>query len=227
MLVALLLSYAEKTDKVFRNHEDRQKIGRRQQEGNKVFTIFAAIVLAKHNTMIIIHANDPTTQFLSQLYETREDVTCRITEASTNVQVLRAIREADIIMMLGHGNEYGLFSKPNRNDKYDRFLITGRHVEFLRGKICIGIWCYADQFAKRYGLTGLFTGMIISELQEAIEHNITTTKEEIDRENIKFASRLRECLDNCNLKDIPVRMQALDDVKSELTRFNYGNVNYF
>ncbi len=42
--------------------------------------------------MTIIHANDPTPWFLSQLYEAREDVTGRITEASTNAQVLRAIR---------------------------------------------------------------------------------------------------------------------------------------
>ena len=177
--------------------------------------------------MTIIHANDPTTQFLSLLYETRDDVTCRITESSTNAHVLRAIREDNVIMMLGHGNEYGLLSKPNRNGKYERFLITDRHVEFLRGKTCIGIWCHADKFAKRYGLTGLFTGMIISELQEAVDHNITTTKEEIDRENAKFASRLRYCIDNYGLKDIPARMQALDDVKSQLTRFNYGKVYSF
>lgn len=177
--------------------------------------------------MIVIHANDPTTQFLSQLYETREDVTCRITEASTNTQVFRAIQRSDTIMMLGHGNPYGLFSTPNKKGKYERFLITDRHVEFLRGKICIGIWCYADEFAKRYGLTGLFTGMIISELQEAIEHDITTTKEEIDRENVKFALRLRDSIANSNLKDIPIQMQALDDMKSELTRFNYGNMYYF
>ena len=72
--------------------------------------------------MTILHANDPTTQFLSQLYETRDDVTCSITETSINAQVLRAIREADTIMMLGHGNEYGLFSKPNKYGKYDRLL---------------------------------------------------------------------------------------------------------
>ena len=177
--------------------------------------------------MTIIHANDPTTQFLSLLYETRDDVTCRITEASTNAQVFQAIREADTIMMLGHGNEYGLLSKPNKNGRYERFLITDRHVEFLRGKTCIGIWCHADQFAEPYGLTGLFTGMIVSELQEAVDLDISTTKEEIDRENVKFASRLRYCLDNYDLKDIPARMQALDDVKSELTRFNYGKVYSF
>jgi len=176
--------------------------------------------------MIVIHANDPTTQFLSQLYETREDVTCRITEASTNTQVLRAIQRYDTTMMLGHGNPYGLFSKPNRNGKYERFLITDRHVEFLRGKTCIGIWCYADQFAKRYGLTGFFTGMIISELQEAVDLNIPTTKEEIDRENVKFALRLRYCIDEYSLEEVPARMKALDNVHSKLTRFNYGNLYY-
>ena len=174
--------------------------------------------------MIVIHANDPTTRFLSQLYEKREDVTCRIAETSTNAQVLRAIREADTIMMLGHGNEYGLFSKPNKNGKFERLLITDRHVEFLRGKICIGIWCHADKFAKPYGLTGLFTGMIVSESQEASDLDILSTKEEIDRENVKFASRLRYCLDNYALEEIPARMKAMDDVQSDLTRFNYGNV---
>ncbi len=130
-------------------------------------------------------------------------------------------------MMLGHGNEYWLFSKPHKNGKYDCFLITDRHVEFLWGKTCIDIWCHANKFAKRYGLTGLFMGMIISEQQEAVDLNIPAIKEEIDRENVKFASRFRECIDNCNLKNIPAQMQALDDVKTELTRFNYGNVNYF
>ena len=171
--------------------------------------------------MTIIHANDPTTQCLTLLCEGREDMTCRITEISSNSQVTRAIRESQTIMMLGHSNEYGLFSKPNKNGKYERFLITDRHVEFLRRKTCIGIWCHANKFAKHYGLTGLFTGMIVSELQETIDLNITTTKEEIDRENVKFASRLRDCIDNYDFNDIPARMQALDDGKLELTQFNY------
>ena len=111
--------------------------------------------------MTIIHANDPTTKFLSQLYETREDVSAHIDESSTNAHVRNAIRRDSTIMMLGHGNEHGLFSKPNKKGKYDRLLVTDRHVQFLRGKTCIGIWCHADQFAKNYGLHGFFSGMII------------------------------------------------------------------
>ena len=177
--------------------------------------------------MTVIHANDPTTRFLSQLYELREDVSLRITETSTNGAVRRAICTDNVIMMLGHGNQYGLFSVPNRNGKYNRFLITDKHVQFLRDKICIGIWCHADMFAERYGLHGLFSGMIISELQEAVEYNITATKEEIDMEMEKFSVRLRYCIERYGLEEIPIRIKTLDEVRSELTMFNYNNLHYF
>lgn len=59
--------------------------------------------------MTVIHANDTTTSFLSLLYEQREDVLAHMTEKDTNAAVRRAIRGDDTIMMLGHGNEYGLF----------------------------------------------------------------------------------------------------------------------
>lgn len=177
--------------------------------------------------MTIIHANDPTTQFLSLLYDGREDITHRVTEASTNSQVVRALRDDDTIMMLGHGNPYGLFSKPDKNGKYNRFLITDCHVQFLRNKTCIGIWCYANQFAERYRLHGLFSGMIISELQEAKDFGIPATKEEIDEEMVKFALRLKECIENHSLEEISKRMKNLDDVQSELTIFNYGNLFYY
>ena len=177
--------------------------------------------------MTVIHANDPTTKVLSQLYEPREDITARITEMSTNGTVQRAIRDDDVIMMLGHGNEYGLFSKPEKNGEYKRFMITGKHVQFLRCKICIGIWCYANLFAERYGLHGLFSGMIISEMQEAIDYHIDATQNEIEAEMEKFAIRLRDCTEKYGLEQIPSRMKGLDDVQSALTKFNYGNLYYY
>ncbi len=177
--------------------------------------------------MTVIHANDTTTSFLSLLYEQREDVLAHMTEKDTNAAVRRAIRGDDTIMMLGHGNEYGLFSKPEKNGEYRRFLITGRHVQFLRNKTCIGIWCHANKFAEQYGLHGLFSGMIISELQEAIDYNIPATKEEIDVEIEKFARRLNDCIDRFGLAGTSIRMSGLDDVKSELTIFNYNNLYYY
>ena len=177
--------------------------------------------------MTVIHANDPTTRFLSVLYDTREDLTSHVTETSTNSDVIRAIRASDTIIMLGHGNEFGLFSKPSKNGKYERFMITDRHVQFLRDKTCIAIWCYANQFAERYGLHGLFSGMIISELQEAIELGIPATEDEIYKERERFALWLKNCIEAYSFEEIPARMKSLDDTQSELTRFNYSNLYYY
>ena len=70
--------------------------------------------------MTIIHATDPTTDVLSQLYVTRDDISALINETNSNVDVQNAIRGDSTIMMLGHGNQYGLFSKPNKKGKYER-----------------------------------------------------------------------------------------------------------
>ena len=177
--------------------------------------------------MIVIHANDPTTRFLSVLYQQRKDVVCLVNETNSSSDVQRAIRADDAIVMLGHGNEYGLFSKPSKNGKYERFMITDRHVQFLRNKTCIGIWCHANQFAERYGLHGLFSGMIISELQEATELGITATEEEIYKERERFALHLKDCIQTLGLEEIPAQMKHLDDIQSELTKFNYNNLYYY
>lgn len=177
--------------------------------------------------MTVIHATDPTTQVLSILYQQREDVRMLITERNTSSEVQRAIRSDDVVMMLGHGNEYGLFSKPDKNGEYRRFLITDKHVQFLRDKSCIGIWCYANKFAEKYRLRGLFSGMIISELQEAIDLGVAATKEEIDKEMEKFTIRLKDCIETYGLEQTPFRMKEYDDVQSELTKFNYSNLYYY
>ena len=86
---------------------------------------------------------------------------------------------------------------------------------------------FADQFARAEGLHGLFTGMIVSELNEALLYQVETTQEELDRENVKLARRLRALLDErVPLSEIPKRMLAMDDVHSPLTTFNYKNFHY-
>ena len=177
--------------------------------------------------MTVIHATDPTTQVLSLLYQQREDVRMLITERNTSSDVQRAIRSDDVVMMLGHGNEYGLFSKPEKNGEYRRFLITDKHVQFLRDKTCTGIWCYANKFAEKYKLHGLFSGMIISELQEAIDLGVAATKEEIDKEMEKFTICLKDCIETYGLEQTPFRMKEYDDVQSVLTKFNYSNLYYY
>ena len=177
--------------------------------------------------MLVIHANDPTTRVLSRLYESREDFCLRLDEHSSNTVVVNAVKDADSIIMLGHGNQFGLFSTPNKNGQYRRLLVNSSHVQFLREKACIGIWCYANKFARQYGLQGLFSGMIISELHEAEENNIPATKEEIDTEMEKFVDRLKFCIERYELQEVPAKMSELDDVHSSLTEFNYKNLYWY
>ena len=61
-------------------------------------------------------------------------------------------------------------------------------------------------------------------LSEALLYHVETTQEELDRENVKLAMRLRTLLDEeIPLREIPERMLAMDDVHSPLTTFNYKN----
>ena len=126
------------------------------------------------------------------------------------------------VVIFGHGTEYGVFSHD-----FGDYLISDFDAELLSNRRVIGIWCFANKFADKYKLHGLFSGMIISELHEAIENKIPATKEEIDAEMDKFTLRLKYCIENYPLNEVPQRMLELDDTKSELTRFNYGNLVYY
>ena len=181
--------------------------------------------------MFVIHPKDKTTAMLSLLYEGQEarviNDCCSTKEMG---HLLHHVSSQERIMLLGHGNECGLFFREDdTKDVFDKLIVFHPHAFSLRkhGGNLVAIWCHADQFARKEGLHGLFSGMIISELGEALLYEVETTQEELDRENVKLAQRLRSLLDECiPLSEIPARMLALDDVHSPLTAFNYKNFFY-
>lgn len=170
---------------------------------------------------LIIHPNDSTTLFLNRIYKDLENVDIITTTVSNNT-ISNAIRAHDKIYLLGHGTEYGLLSS-----NFDRFIINSKHVQFLRNKEVVGIWCNADVFAEKYNLHGLFSGMVISELDESIACGVISSEDEINTENSIFAENLRYCLDNYTLKDIPKKFPYLNKTNTELTNFNYNSLYYF
>lgn len=110
---------------------------------------------------LVIHPKDSTTDFLCPIYEGRGWTV--ITEPTTpKSQLKEAIKAHDRIVMLGHGTEYGLMTKVPL-----RCIVDSDLVYLLREKTCVGIWCNADEFFKKYELKGFYTGMIISEMDEA------------------------------------------------------------
>mgnify|MGYP007056215837 CR=1 FL=1 len=177
--------------------------------------------------MIVIHPQDPSTAFLTALYEGRSDVDARLDEQTPNSQLMKSLRGARNVMMLGHGYKDGLYAFPLSDSARLRRIINANHVQFLRDKTCIGIWCYASHFATRYHLRGLFSGMIISEMQEATQNGVPTTEYELEQESHKFAERLRFCLDHYPLSEVPARFRLMDDVHSPLTEFNYQRLFFF
>ena len=178
----------------------------------------------------VIHPEDETTAALKGLYEGMEYQL--VNQHMTNREVRHVLNHAhafEWMMILGHGSKNGLLSSMDHTKNFDRVLVGKSHLFYLRKQHrLIGIWCHADEFAEEHHLSGLFTGMFISELEEAQEHGVSTTKEEVERELFKFVQRLRGLLDEgVDLAEIPQQLKDMDDVHSPLTEFNYHSVYYF
>lgn len=110
---------------------------------------------------LIIHPIDASTQFLKSLYI--DDATILTSPTVGNGVLKQAIKEHDRIVMMGHRCSAGLYCPTN----YNRLLISSKHVQMLREKLCIGIWCFASDFFEKYKLHGAATGMFISETDES------------------------------------------------------------
>lgn len=181
--------------------------------------------------MLVIHPKDKTTTVLSLLYEGMEvRLLDQTSNSATIKRVLNHTPKQERIMMLGHGMDKGLLTRDNdEQDVFHRLMVHHPHAYYLRkheGNI-VAVWCNADLFARKEGLHGLFTGMIISELGEALIYGVDTTQEELERETPKLIKRLRLLLDEeIPLHEIPERILGMDDVHSPLTEFNYKNFFY-
>ena len=139
---------------------------------------------------LIIHPEDKSTDFLAPIYENIFPKTV-IRKDTLDVEVRAEIKSHDQIIMLGHGTPSGLMNVSRIGT--GAFSINHTHVDLLRDKHCIFIWCDADQFVQKHKLRGLFTGMFVSEDRE-----LFFCKEgrpaEIDPSNSLFAETLGRCL---------------------------------
>ena len=115
---------------------------------------------------LIIHPKDPTTDFLSPIYASLNYKTV-ITGGITKSALRELIEAHDRILCMGHGSPYGLLSRGQFIES-GLYIVDESMVTSLKNKSnSIFIWCYADQFVHRHGLSGFCTGMFISELGEA------------------------------------------------------------
>ena len=141
-----------------------------------------------NDNILVIHPKDVTTDVLSVIYN---DINATVLRQPTSKKRLKElIKAADRVIMLGHGTEYGLLSLVNHNPYA---FIDSSLVYLLREKKDnIYIWCHADVFVKKYGLSGFSTGMFISETDEADYYNVKATAEEIWYSNNNFSRIVSE-----------------------------------
>ena len=159
---------------------------------------------------LVIHSPDPSTDVLKLIYKDKDWTV--INDYNSNKEIIEAIKAHDRIIMLGHGIPNGLIGKQMS------LVINSSHVYLLREKYCIGIWCNADQFFKRYGLKGKYTGMIISEVEEAEYCGVAGDQAQVDVSIELFTILMTEFVD----ERMPLN-EVIDQYKNEnnpITDFN-------
>ena len=140
--------------------------------------------------MLVIHIiSTEDTKDFSGIYNDL-DATILINPSASIAKT--AIKEHDTIVFIGHGTEYGLLNK-----NLDGYFIDSGWVNLLRDKTVIGIWCYAGNFAERYGLKGFFTSNFISNNKELVDcgfNDFDNSDIIICSENVWFSNRINRYL---------------------------------
>jgi hypothetical protein len=139
---------------------------------------------------LVIHPKDHTTDFLTPVWEENHEWTVVRSNSVSKSELRRQIKQHDRIVCMGHGCEEGLF----RVGKYNSLMIDSTFVQLLREKDCVFVWCNSDVFFRRYGLRGFFTGMIISEAEEALYCCVPFSLNDIKNANEKLAEVLKEAI---------------------------------
>lgn len=176
--------------------------------------------------MIVIHIDSfPTgdTSFLKECYKGLDNAIVLYNPSKATINKTLTEHPDDDVMMLGHGSPSGLFSTDWKGN-----VINYTNVDLLKGRNCIGIWCYAKQFAKRYGLKGYFTDMFISNAGEAKGRGYNATDEEVFAEVEFFAKAVNTLVkDGVPYEKWVGKLQGIANMERDFVKFNYDAMEYF
>jgi hypothetical protein len=171
---------------------------------------------------LIIHPTDRSTDFLKPIYSKILDAT--IIVSGTKEQVNEEITKHDRIMMMGHGSPWGLFSV-GRFIGSNGYVIDHDTVKLLRDKQNVFIWCNADKFVNKHQLEGLYSGMFISEVGEAIYCGLPGTAQSVvDESNNTFANLLGSVI-NKPLNEAYEYIKHYYDILAEVNPVALYNTN--
>ena len=171
---------------------------------------------------LAIHPDDRSTDVLRDIYADVPDCTV-ITGHNNKKRLIEMVYDHDFIFMLGHGCPHGLFGMGLFPGSY---AIDKDFVPALREKkqnICVA-WCNADVFFDTHKLAGFYTGMIISELIEAMYFNLRPTEEEVNSSNTRFASSIKKHLFKTPSEMAKAVVQDYGISDDVVTLFNRKNI---
>ena len=177
--------------------------------------------------MIVVHIdnNSPDAAILTRIYDGLDNITVCYNRSKSNIKRLLRITSNEPVMLLGHGSPGGLL-----NIGQNGFAVGSEHVQWLRNRPVIGIFCYASEFADRYNLHGFFTSMFISNMEEAVieQREQGATDENIAYQQALFCDRIRGLItDNTPLEQWPSILQSQADLSLPFVRFNYEALTYY
>ena len=135
---------------------------------------------------LVIHPSDSTTDFLKPIYS---GLDCNVINNELPEEEIRnAITQSSRLILMGHGTEDGLLG-------WNRLVFhAGMLMSLNHNPNNIFIWCHADKFVSNHQLSGFYSGMFISEPQEAHYYDLEVADEQIHHSNTLFASTLRNVL---------------------------------
>lgn len=141
---------------------------------------------------LVIHPDDPSTDFLQGIYEGKGFDVLNYYHGDVD-KLLPHYRR---IILLGHGWTGGLFSMGMFPGYW---VISDASAPALKGKDNVYIWCNAHTYVCHHKLKGFSTGMFISEVSEAKWFNIQTTQRAVTYSNYLFVEVMRKHIENPSL----------------------------
>ena len=167
---------------------------------------------------LVLHLEDPSTDFLKAIYAGKGYPV--ISGAITEAELAEQIKAYSRMFMLGHGSPSGLFG---------RGLFIGDQFGKLLAKKEDGlyIWCNADAYAVRNKISGLVSGMFISEVDEAAMFGIRASQREVDASNATFSRIVRETMDKGGAHNLVKQCYASSNAACKITKFNSDRLYVF
>lgn len=173
--------------------------------------------------VLVIHPDDRSTDMLKAVYEGKGYDVVNDPGISDEA-VVEMIKSHDKIIMLGHGNPFGLISW-NRATSEVRYIINDSHAELLKTKETYSMWCHSDEFFESHGMKGFHSGMIISEEMEARMYGIIEfNDEEIAESMMPLMYAMHDTIEMEDLQEMKRIILERYNANDPVTWFNRKNI---